>query len=314
MKLSVLIVTYNHERFLAQAMTSVLAQQINFDYEIVVGEDCSTDGTRDILMDFYRRFPDRIVPLLRDRNVGGGRNLEAGLAACRGQYLALLEGDDYWISDDKLRKQVEFLDTHPDFAMCCHRARVLPEVDLGYADVSPSLTAGSYTIEDLLKGNFVMTSTTVLRRDLYGPLPSCFSGMNLGDWPRLALAARQGKIALMDDVMAAYRVHSGGVWSALPVRSRLEDTIRMLAALDKYLGHKYTRTIRLTIARTHFELACHARQDGNRSETVKHLMNCMRNGGWQLHGARRTLAAIAAYTIFGSWYESIQRARRAVFH
>jgi glycosyltransferase involved in cell wall biosynthesis len=313
MKLSVLIITYNHERFIAQAIMSALTQQLDSDYEIVVGEDCSTDGTRDILMDFHRRFPDKIFPLLRDRNVGGGPNLESALAACQGQYLALLEGDDYWVSIDKLKRQVEFLDTHPDFAICCHRARILNEVDLGYADVSPSLPAGSYTIEDLLKGNFVMTSTTVLRRDLYGPLPSCFSGMNLGDWPRLALAARQGKIELMDDVMAAYRVHSAGIWSSLPLKNRLRDTIRMLKALDQYLGLQYTRTIRQTIAHTHFELACHARQDGSRMETGKHLVNCIRNGGWQLHGIRRTLAAFAAYTILGSWYESIQRARRVVF-
>jgi glycosyltransferase involved in cell wall biosynthesis len=310
MKLSVLMVTYNHERFIAQAIKSVLAQRVNFDYEIVVGEDCSTDKTRDILMDFHRLYPDRIVPLLRDRNVGGGRNLEATLAACQGQYLALLEGDDYWISKDKLKRQVEFLDTHPDFAICCHRAQILNEVDIGYADVSPSLAAGSYTIEDLLKDNFVMTSTTVLRRDLFAPLPRCFSEMNPGDWPRLVLAARQGKIELMDETMAAYRVHSGGIWSSLPLTSRLRDTIRMLTALDQYLGFQYTRTIRRTIAHTYFELACHARQDGNRTETGKHLANCLRYGGWHLRGSRRTLAAFAAFTLLGSWRKVFTRWER----
>src|SRR4030088_1685053 len=102
MKLSVMMITYNHERFIAQAITSVLAQRVNFDYEIVVGEDCSTDGTREILMDFHRRFPDRIVPLLRDQNIGAMRNVEATLAACRGRYLAVLEGDDYWTCEEKL--------------------------------------------------------------------------------------------------------------------------------------------------------------------------------------------------------------------
>lgn len=74
MKLSVMMVTYNHERFIAQALASVLAQRVNFDYEIVVGEDCSTDRTRDILMDFHRRYPGRIVPLLRNPNMGAARN------------------------------------------------------------------------------------------------------------------------------------------------------------------------------------------------------------------------------------------------
>jgi glycosyltransferase involved in cell wall biosynthesis len=311
MKLSVLMVTYNHERFIAQAITSVLSQCVDFDYEIVVGEDSSTDGTRDILMDFYRRFPDRIVPLLRDRNFGGGRNLEAALAACRGKYVALLEGDDYWISNNKLQRQVEFLETHPDFAVCCHRARILHEVHIGYADVSPSLAAGSYTIEDLLKGNFVMTSTTVVRRNLFGPLPGCFSETGLGDWPRLALAARQGKIELMDEVMAAYRVHAGGIWSSLPVTRRLRDTVRMLRALDQHLGFQHTRTIRRTIARTYFELACHARQDGNRKETGKHLVSCIRDGGLRLGISPRTFAGLAAYTLIGSGYKVFSKANES---
>src|ERR1700676_4069851 len=102
MKLSVMMITYNHERFIAQAIESVLAQRVNFDYEIVIGEDCSTDRTRNIVMDFHRRYPDRIVPLLRRYNLGGPENLIATLASCGRQYVALLEGDDYWTCADKL--------------------------------------------------------------------------------------------------------------------------------------------------------------------------------------------------------------------
>src|SRR5579864_5088925 len=119
MKVSVMMITYNHERFIAQALESVLAQRVNFDYEIVIGEDCSTDRTREILLEFCRRYPKRIVPLLKDKNVGAMRNVEATLAACRGQYLALLEGDDYWTCEDKLQRQIDFLDEHPDYAICC---------------------------------------------------------------------------------------------------------------------------------------------------------------------------------------------------
>jgi cellulose synthase/poly-beta-1,6-N-acetylglucosamine synthase-like glycosyltransferase len=82
-KLSVIVVTYNHERFIAQALDSILAQRVDFDYEIVVGEDCSTDSTRDILMDFHRRYPGRIVPLVREQNLGATRNFEDVLASSR---------------------------------------------------------------------------------------------------------------------------------------------------------------------------------------------------------------------------------------
>jgi glycosyltransferase involved in cell wall biosynthesis len=129
MKLSVAMITYNHERFIAQAIESVLAQKVDFDYEIVIGEDCSTDGTRAVIMDFQRRCPDRIVVLLRERNIGAMRNLAGTIAACRGKYLAVLEGDDYWTCANKLQKQVDFLDKHPDWAVCCTRAEVRNECD-----------------------------------------------------------------------------------------------------------------------------------------------------------------------------------------
>jgi glycosyltransferase involved in cell wall biosynthesis len=313
MKLSVMIITYNHERFIARAIEGVLAQRVNFDYEIVIGEDCSTDGTRAVVMDFHRRYPGRILPLLRDQNMGGARNMETTLAACRGQYLALIEGDDYWTCPDKLQRQVDFLDAHRDCAICCHRVQILDEIGVGRSGVCPSHAAGSYTIENLLEENFVFTCTTVLRRDLYGPLPSCFLGMNVGDWPRLALVARKGTIELLDEVMAVYRIHSGSIYSFLSIPRQLLETTKMLTVLDKHLGLQYTRTIRRTLARAYFEMACHARQGGNRRKTGKYVVNCIRNGGWQLHGSRRTLAAFAAFTILGSWYKPIQKARRAVF-
>jgi glycosyltransferase involved in cell wall biosynthesis len=205
MKLSVMVITYNHEAFIAQALESILAQRVNFDYEIVVGEDCSTDGTRDILMDFHLRYPERIVPLLRKQNLGAMRNLDATIAACRGQYLALLEGDDYWSCEHKLQRQVDFLDAHLDSAICCHRVRFLNQTGFAEEDVFPSLPAGAYTIEDLLKGNFVMTCSTVLRRNLIPPLPRWFAEMKLGDWPLFALVARHGTVDLMDEIMAVYR-------------------------------------------------------------------------------------------------------------
>src|ERR1700676_449892 len=117
MKLSVMMITYNHERYIAQAIESILAQKVNFDYELVIGEDCSTDGTRAVILDFHRRYPSRIVPLLRERNLGGPRNFLGTLAACRGKYLALLEGDDYWICTDKLQRQVDFLEANPAWAI-----------------------------------------------------------------------------------------------------------------------------------------------------------------------------------------------------
>jgi len=306
------MITYNHERFIAQALASVLAQRVNFDYEIVVGEDCSTDGTRDIVMDFYRRNPKRIVPFLRSHNLGVAQNLMAALASCRGQYVALLEGDDYWTRDDKLQKQVDFLDAHPDYAMCCHRAHVLDELGTDRAGVFPLHAAGPYAIEDLLTVCFVATCTVVFRRVLVSPLPTWFNEIELGDWALFALVAVHGKIDLMDEIMAVYRVHSGGIWSSQAAASQLSQRMQTLTALDKRLEFKYSKAIRFGIARLHFEMAYDARQKGNRAETGKHLFNFIRNGGWQFLGSRRTFASFAAYTVLGSWYETIRKAKRAI--
>jgi glycosyltransferase involved in cell wall biosynthesis len=310
MKLSVMMITYNHERFIAQALESILAQKVDFDYEIVVGEDCSTDRTRDILVDFQRRYPGKIVSLLRDQNVGPMANLEATLAACRGQYVGLLEGDDYWTCEHKLQRQVDYLDAHPDYAICCHRVQVLDEMDTSQAGVLPPRPPGSYTLEDLLQGNFIMTCTVVYRRNPSGELPSWFHQVKPGDWPLMALAARFGKINLMDEVMAVYRVHSGGTWSARPRSGQLRECIPMLEALDEQLGFRYTNIIRRTIAQFYFNLAINARADGNRRETAKHLVNCVRNGRPRLPGSEWAMAGLAAYILMGSWYRIFSKGKQ----
>jgi glycosyltransferase involved in cell wall biosynthesis len=338
MKLSVMMITYNHEQFIAQAIESVLAQRTTFDYEIVVGEDCSTDRTRDILMDFHRRYPDRIVPLLRDRNLGGPRNLTATLASCQGQYLALLEGDDYWTCEDKLQRQVDFLDGHLDYAICCSRARVANEGGLssgtlrakagGIFPASPSSAladrkevsgllpvtpraAGPYTVEDLLQENFVMTSTVVYRWGGLAPLPSWFLRFSLGDLALHALVANQSKIELLDDCMAVYRVHDGGIWSSRDRMSQVREQARMLKALDRHLGFRYTDIVRPNVAWSYLELATSWRAKGNRRQTANDVFECLRNGGLHLPGGPRLLAGLAAYVLIGSWYKAFSRAKSA---
>jgi glycosyltransferase involved in cell wall biosynthesis len=308
MKISVAMITYNQEAFIAQAIDSVLAQKANFDYELVIGEDCSTDGTRSIVMGVHRHHPERVRPLLREQNIGALRNFTQTLEACRGQYVAFLEGDDYWMSPDKLQKQVDFLDKHPDRAMCCHRVRLLGKTNAAEADVFPSLPAGPYALEDLLKLNFVMTGSMVLRRDLVPQLPSWFFGMKMGDWPLWAMVARHGKIELLDDVMSAYRIHEGGIWSSLPWPTRVRETARMLRAVNEHFGRAYTITVNATIAPLYLDLALSARCNGNRTETGKHLVACLRNGGWRLAVSRRLLAGLAAYVLIGTRYKIFSRA------
>jgi hypothetical protein len=339
MKLSVAMITYNQERFIAQAIESVLAQKTDFEYEIVVGEDCSTDNTRAILTDLSRRYPGRIVPLLRERNLGGPRNFHGTLAACRGQYLALLEGDDYWICESKLQKQVDFLDRHPDWAICCSRAQVRNELDtsssalrvqtgaifparpsgllpegqdvMGLLPLTPR-AAGTYTLKDLLHENFIPTCTVMYRWGGLGRrFPSWLSRSSLGDLPLHAIMAGQKKIELLDDCMAVYRIHPGGIWSSRDRASQIRESTDMLAALNCNLGHPYNNFLGAHVVRSYLALSQSAREEGKRLDTGKHVLSCLRNGGWQLPGSYRLIAGLAAYALVGSWYKVFSRVKSA---
>ena len=120
--LSVWMITYNHENYLSQALDSVLMQQTTFPIEIIIGEDCSTDKTREILKEYEQNYPEIIHAIYHDVNVGARRNAyEFTLNQCKGKYIACLEGDDYWTDPLKLQKQVDFLETNPEYSICGHR-------------------------------------------------------------------------------------------------------------------------------------------------------------------------------------------------
>ncbi|MEM6399437.1 MAG: glycosyltransferase family 2 protein, partial [Cyanobacteria bacterium P01_D01_bin.116] len=112
---SVSLVTFNHEKFIAQAIESVLLQEVDFSYEIIIGEDFSSDKTREIVIEYQKQYPDIIRLILPEENLGyyGQKIFVQTLQACRGKYIALLDGDDYWTTPNKLQQQVDFLDNHP---------------------------------------------------------------------------------------------------------------------------------------------------------------------------------------------------------
>ena len=124
-QVSVCMITYNHEKFIEQAIKSVLEQDVNFEYEIVVGEDCSTDTTASILRELERKNQNRIRVIYRPANLGVKANFLNTLSECNGEYVAFLEGDDYWTSNNKLQLQVDFLNNNRDAAGVFHRTRVI---------------------------------------------------------------------------------------------------------------------------------------------------------------------------------------------
>lgn len=274
MKLSVLMITYNHEPFIAHAIESALMQRVSFAYELVIGEDCSTDRTREIVTAYQQKFPDRIRLLTRERNLGINRNLAQTLQACRGEYIATLEGDDLWTSPDKLQKQVDFLDRNPDFAISFHDASAF-NAD---GQITPRICRADQrevsSLEDLLKGNFIPNCTTVFRRGLF-EFPEWLYNFRMGDFPLHIFNSQHGKIGYINEVMSAYRVHSGGVWSSSNYVRDTEELIELYNYIDAHLNFKYEKLIKGIVAENHYNLAIVYEREGELQDAKRHILKCI---------------------------------------
>jgi glycosyltransferase involved in cell wall biosynthesis len=244
MKASVMLITYNHEKYIAQAIEGALMQKTDFPYEVVVGEDCSTDGTREIVIDYQHKYPDQVRLLPSERNLGGRENAKRTRQACQGQYVAILDGDDYWTDPHKLQKQVDFLDENPGFALCFHNVAVVDENSKPLPRLyCPASQKTISTLEDLLYANFIPTCATLFRGRLAGNEPDWFWTMPMGDWPFLILLAQHGQIGYLNEVMGVYRRHGGGVFTSRSNDRRFDESVRLYEAISLHFEHRYDAII-----------------------------------------------------------------------
>ena len=246
-KVSVSQITFNHEKFIAQAIENILNQQVNFDYEIVIGEDFSSDKTREIVIDYYKQYSDKIRLILPEENLGcyGQKIFVKTLQACRGEYIALLDGDDYWTSAYKLQQQVDFLDNHPECTICFHDVTTIFEDKAGlsrrYNDFQPSQFSD---LENILKSNFIPTCSTVYRRGLFSEFPDWYYDTVCGDWVLHILNARHGKIGYINKSMGIYRVHRNGLFSGMRKIQQLKEVSKCYELLNQYLNFEYNFIIK----------------------------------------------------------------------
>jgi glycosyltransferase involved in cell wall biosynthesis len=229
------MLAYNHAPHVAQALESVLAQRATFPYEVVVGEDRSTDGTREIVSSFAARHPDRVRVLARDRNLGMHANAAATLSECRGEYVAILDGDDYWTDPEKLQLQVGALDGRPEASLCFHRSLVVDAQGVEAGPPFPDPADAPFDLRHLLRRNFVPSASMMVRRSALPALPPWYQEVGASDWLWNLLCARSGPIVFLPRVMSAYRVHTGGGWSRLDPRPRLRATLPMFRRIEREL-------------------------------------------------------------------------------
>jgi len=263
---TVVLLTYNHESFIAQAIESVLMQTTDFPWEIVIVEDCSTDDTRTIVEAYRDRFSAQIRLVLAEKNRNDNRAWGQSIVNARGKYVALLDGDDYWTSPAKLQKQVEFLDRHPDCSICFHNARIVHE-DTNRAPGhhnEPDQKEFS-TIEDLWRRNFIATCSAMLRNGLLSDLPEWFHRLRFGDWPLYILLAQHGRIGYLDEVMAVYRIHARSLFGgAHPVR-QLEQVVAFYDDMLKHFSREHRAAITSAKARHAYALAEAYVSEGNKT-------------------------------------------------
>ena len=255
--LTALVITYNHERFIEQALDGILMQETDFDYEVIVSEDCSTDRTREIIERVAREHPDRVRLLLSERNLNDNTVLRRGVEAARGRYLALQDGDDVWTAKDKLQKQVAFLESRPDCSMSFHNVRVVYEDGARpphpYLEDDPDPDSpGTFkpnelsTVEDVVQRFFVPTCSTVFRTENLRDMPGWYDGLSVGDHPLLVFSAENGYVAYLDGIMADYRVHSGGLWTTRGRYETLADAEsveEVFDALNRHLGNRFAHLV-----------------------------------------------------------------------
>jgi Glycosyltransferases involved in cell wall biogenesis len=258
MEVSVLVTTYNHEKYIAQALDSVLMQQTNFDYEIVIAEDCSTDRTRSIVLDFQRQNPRKIRLVLPAKNLGcgGNRVFAQAFELAQGEHVALLDGDDYWISPRKLQMQVEFLEAHPDCTLCFHNAmRIYEDGNRASLLYNPADQKRISVLEDILQSNFIAGCTPMIRKEVLGGFPEWYYELLWGDWSLYILCAQYGKIGYIDEILGIYRIHREGLWSRYNAIQKLEALIAFYETMNANLAFRFNDIVEPLVSARRKELA-----------------------------------------------------------
>lgn len=267
---SVAMITFNQERFIEQAVESVLAQRVDFPIEVIVGDDFSTDRTRELLGALQSRHPQQLNVILRPANLGMTRNYFDVLSRCRGKYIALLEGDDYWTDPEKLARQVAVMESHPNVDMCHHNANSLDEssgrLTPFHEKPLPAFLSGG----SLLKGNPAATCTVMYRRKVT-TFPEWLHRCPLGDWTSHLLHALDGKVAYLDRLMGVYRLHAGGIWSGQSQRRNLEGRITTTRIVQEELPAEYREELGRTIERLVNHSAEYLVRDGQEQEAAEYV-------------------------------------------
>ena len=261
---SVCITAYNSEKWLARALDSALLQRTSFPIELVIGDDCSTDGTLAVARSYQERNPHLIRVLERSKNLGMQRNYYATFEECRGKYIAWLDADDYWTDPKKMEIQVQVLESDSSVSVCGHFVRQVTKDGEVIRERSPSITPGRYGLKEIILKNFVPSPTIMFRNGIHHNLPKWFFELTgLADWPILVVAGLSGDIVLLDRVMADYVLTPGSSYMSKDSLHQEAIDLEFCEQMESMLPPEWHRHARASRGRRYESITYLLRKKGD---------------------------------------------------
>jgi len=274
---SVRVLTYNHGKYIAQCIEGIVSQKTNFPFEIIIGEDCSTDETRQICRNYKEKYPEIINLIENERNLGVVANGERTIAAYRGKYIAWCDGDDYWIDENKLQKQIDILERNPNFAICFHPVKIIYEGSDQKSIISNPQQKQISTIYDLAFNNFIHSPSVVFRRGLYDTNLEVLKTIPARDYAVHLLNASKGDIFFINEVMAVYREHPKSAWTSKSLQERHLGHIKTLDMMTGLFNSQIDEIFTFVKANYYFDLFNKLKSYNDINEAKIYLFSALEN-------------------------------------
>lgn len=246
---SISCITYNHAPYIRQCLEGFLMQQCDFEYEILIHDDASTDGTSDIIREYQEKYPEIIKPIMQTENQysKGIRGMMArfNFPRAKGKYIALCEGDDYWTDPLKLQKQVDFLEANPDFVLCFHDCRYIKKDLLAERFLEKYNFQENREVSAKEYQNWIAQTATIVQRnipDIFKEF-AVFKHVFHGDLILRRIVVKYGKIYMFNEVMSVYRIHEGGMTSTTKGNEADFKKIKQIKEMSSYFGDKLPKKL-----------------------------------------------------------------------
>lgn len=265
---SICCITYNHKNYISQALDSFIKQKTSFDFEIVVHDDCSTDGTIEILKEYQKKYPSKIKIIIPEKNLYS-QNIKIEpiiFNQCVGKYIALCDGDDYWCDEQKLQKQFNYMEENINTSLLFHDAKLYMENTQKFKKRKTNIKSSRFiNMSELILGTGIggsfPTCSMFFKKADVEVLPDFFIKSEVGDMPLGLYLGLKGNVFYMSDIMGVYRCNVPGSWT-IRIKKRSDDEViksqnnfdDMMRAFNKYSNYKYNDEVELYILRNEFEL------------------------------------------------------------